>query len=257
METQRYQDATWSQMSMMYSGMADTSGGYATYVAADLAHKDGRFLVLTPDKRWPQGATRPAQTTASSSQVQNDKTYPYIANRPVANDVVGDLWGVSQYDYARWRYIRQNSNQGLFPELMVAENDMLAAEGYIRKGNIAAAAAKIDKTRVPAGLPALTGVVTTATQPVPGGSGCVPQVPTGSTVACGNIMEAMKYEKRIETQYTSYGSWWISGRGWGDLIVGTALEFPVPYQEMQVRLEPFYLLGQGFGSAAAAGTYGF
>jgi hypothetical protein len=60
-------------------------------------------------------------------------------------------------------------------------------------------------------------------------------------------MEAMKYEKRIETQYTSYGSWWISGRGWGDLIVGTALEFPVPYQEMQVRLEPFYLLGQGFG----------
>ena len=42
---------------------------------------------------------------------------------------------------------------------MKAENDLLAAEGYIRTGNIAAAAAKIDLTRVAnGGLPALTGV---------------------------------------------------------------------------------------------------
>lgn len=252
----RYQDATWSQMSMMYNGMADVSGGYATFIAADLSHKDGRFLVQTPDKRWPQGATRAAQNTASV-QAQNATSYPYIENRPAANDVVGDLWGISQYTYSRWRYIRQNSNQGLFPELLKAENDLLAAEGYIRKGNIAAAAAKIDISRVAAGLPALTGTVTTATQAVPGGASCVPQVPSGTTVSCGNIMEAMKYEKRMETTYSSFGEWWISGRGWGDLVEGTALEFPVPYQEMQNRLEPFYLLGAGFGSAAPKGTYGF
>jgi hypothetical protein len=70
-------------------------------------------------------------------------------------------------------------------------------------------------------------------------------------------MEAMKYEKRIETTYTGFGRFWIDGRGWGDLIEGTPLEFPVPYQEMQTRLETFYLLGPGFGSAASKGAYGF
>ena len=258
METQRYQDPTWSQMSMMYMGMADVSGNYATFISQDYQHRNGFFLVVTPDKRWPQGATRPAQNTASI-QATNDKSLPYIENRPLANDVTGDPWGVSFYTYSRWRYIRQNSNTGLFPAFMKAENDMLAAEGYIRTGNLAAAAAKIDLTRVAnGGLPAVTGAVTTATQPVPGGSQCVPQVPQGNgTVACGNLMEAMKYEKRIETTYTGFGRFWIDSRGWGDLIEGTPLEFPVPYQEMQTRLEKFYLLGPGFGSAAAKGVYGF
>jgi len=104
----------------------------------------------------------------------------------------------------------------------------------------------------------LSGVITSATQAVPGGASCVPQVPTGTgTVACGNIFEAMKYEKRIETMYSGFGRFWIDSRGWGDLITGTALEFPVPYQEMQARQKPFYLLGAGFGSAAAKGVYGF
>lgn len=258
METQRYQDATWSQMSMMYMGMADVSGAYANYIAQDLSHKNGFFLVVTPDKRWPQGATR-ADQNAASVDAANDKSLPYIENRPLAQDVTGDPWGVSFYTYNRWRYIRKNANSGLFPEFMKAENDMLAAEGYIRTGNFAAAAAKIDLTRATiGGLPALSGVITNGAQQVPGGASCVPQVPQGNgTVACGTIMEAMKYEKRIETTYTGFGRFWIDGRGWGDLITGTALEFPVPYQEMQTRLKPYYLLGAGFGSAAATGTYGF
>src|SRR5262249_43254747 len=65
MQTQRYVDATWSQMSMMYMGMADVSGGYANFIAQDLAHKNGNFLVITPDKRWPQGATRAIQDSVS------------------------------------------------------------------------------------------------------------------------------------------------------------------------------------------------
>jgi hypothetical protein len=258
METQRYQDPTWSQMSVMYMGMADVSGGYASFIAQDLSHKNGFFLVVTPDQRWPQGTTRAAQNTASV-QATNDKSRPYIENRPLANDVSGDGWGVSFYTYNRWRYIRQNSNTGLFPEFMKAENDLLAAEGYIRTGNIAAAAAKIDLTRVAnGGLPALTGVMTSDTQLVPGGAGCVPLVPSASgSVSCGTIFEAMKYEKRIETTYSGFGRFWIDGRGWGDLVTSTALEFPVPYQEMQTRLKPYYLLGAGFGSAAAKGVYGF
>ena len=254
----RYQDPTWSEMSMMYMGMADVSGGYANFIAADYSHKNGWFLVVTPDQRWPQGATRAAQNAASVSGT-SATSRPYITNRPLANDAGGDGWGISFYDYTRWRYIKVNSNTGPYPEFLKAENDLLAAEGYIRTGKIAEAAAKIDLSRVAnGGLPALSGVVTTATQPVPGGASCVPQVPTGTgTVACGNIMEAMKYEKRIENTFAGFGKFWMDSRGWGDLVEGTALEFPVPYQEMQSRQEPFYLLGSGFGSAAAKGVYGF
>ncbi len=258
MNTQRYQDVTWGQMSMMYSGMADVSGNYANFIAQSYQNRNGMFLVVTPDKRWPQGTTRAAQNAASPKSA-NDKLLPYIENRTSEKDVTGDPWGVSQYTYHRWRYIRENSGTGLFPEFMKAEVDLLAAEGYIRTGNIAKAAEKIDLSRnAIGGLPKLAGVITSATQPVPGGAECVPQVPQGNgTVACGNIMEAMKYEKRIETQYSAFGRWWTDGRGWGDLIEGTPLEFPVPYQEMQVRLQTPYLLGPGFGSAAAKGIYGF
>jgi len=257
-EVTRYQDPTWSEMTMMYMGMADVSGAYANFIAQDYAHKNGWFLVITPDQRWPQGATRAAQNTASV-QPTSVASKPYISNRLVGNDVVGDGWGISFYDYFRYRYIKTNSNTGPFPEFLKAENDLLAAEGYIRTGKIAEAAAKIDLSRVAnGGLPALSGVITSATQPVPGGASCVPQVPTPSgTVACGNILEAMKYEKRIENTYASFGRFWIDGRAWGDLPEGTPLEFPVPYQEMQTRQKPYYLLGPGFGSAAAKGTYGF
>jgi len=258
MQVQRYQDPTWSEMSMMYMGMADVSGAYATFIAADYSHKNGWFLVVTPDLRWPQGTTRAAQNTASV-QPTSVTSKPYISNRSISNDVSGDGWGISFYDYFRYRYIKVNSNSGPYPEFLKAENDLLAAEGYIRTGNINAAAAKIDLTRVGnGGLPKLSGVVTTATQAVPGGASCVPQVPTGTgTVACGNLLEAMKYEKRIETMYSGFGRFWIDSRGWGDLVEGTALEFPVPYQEMQARQHPYYLLGSGFGSAAAKGIYGF
>jgi len=253
----RYQDPTWSEMSMMYMGMADVSGAYATFIAADYSRKNGWFLVVTPDKRWPQGTTRAAQNTASV-QPTSVTSLPYISNRSISNDVTGDGWGISFYDYFRYRYIKTNSNAGPFPEFLKAENDLLAAEGYLRTGNIAKAAEKIDLTRVGiGGLPALSGAITSATQAVPGGANCVPQVPTGSTVACGNIFEAMKYEKRMETMFSGFGRFWIDGRGWGDLVEGTPLEFPVPYQEMQSRQLPYYLLGPGFGSAAAKGVYGF
>jgi hypothetical protein len=61
----------------------------------------------------------------------------------------------------------------------------------------------------------------------------------------------------METALSSFGRWWIDGRGWGDLITNTVLEYPVPYQEMQARQKPSYNLGGGSASSAAKGTYGF
>jgi hypothetical protein len=247
----------WHMMPLMIYGMADTSGAYASFIAQPLDQR-GPFLVRTPDLRWPQGDTRDAQRANSLANAQyTGFNFPYIRNRS-GQDTQGAGWGTSWYDFYRTKNIHQASVSGPWISMGKAEIDMLAAEGHIRQGNFGAAMALINVWRTRAGLPALAGI-TSLTQPVPGGSACVPLVPTGTGgVQCGNIMEAMKYEKRMETAMTGYGQWFFDARGWGDLPEGTPLEFPVPYQERDARILPSYSLG-GLGgeSSAARGTYGF
>jgi hypothetical protein len=147
--------------------------------------------------------------------------------------------------------------------MTAAQIRLLAAEAQIRLGNVAAAATLIDVSRVgKGGLPSLAtaGIADTLTA-VPGGQGCVPRVPNSATsftsTTCGTIWDALKWEYRIETAYTGYGNWYFASRGWGDLPQGTALQWPVPYQEMDARGEPFYGLGGvGLPGGAAAGNYG-
>lgn len=251
---QSYVTGGWHSAPMYYYGMADTTGAYSTWLATQ---RDSRvaFLVGTPDLRWPQGATRAAQIAESPTDV-NIPAPRYMRNRPAGEDVPVTGWGQSWYDHRRWGAIRVNNNTGTLVEMDRAENDLLAAEGYLRANNFAAAATLIDRTRTANGLPALSGVVADATTPVPGGAGCVPRVPQGpgfTSAACGTIWEAMKYEKRMQTAFTGFMQWFNDNRGWGDMIAGTALEWPVPYQEMQARVKPFYD-GQ---LLAPAGTYGF
>jgi hypothetical protein len=254
--SQMHVDAGWHQVTPMIFGMADVSGGYDAWLAKPLLQRD-YFLIVSPDKRWPQGTTRAQQRDASTIP-SSHTSLPYIANR-TGQDTPGDPWGTSFYNFHRFRYIQRNSNRGDYPEFLKAEVDLLAAEGYIRTGNIAAAAAKIDLTRIRAGLPPLSGVVTTATQPIPGGTSCVPRVPQPpnyTSTACGTILEAMKYEKRMETAFDTFGAWYFDSRGWGDLPTNTALQYPVPFEELDARGHPFYDLGGGGLWSAPKSTYG-
>jgi hypothetical protein len=185
----------------------------------------------------------------------------YYRNRATGGDTPGEAWGTSFYDHYRFRPIFAAANNGPWPIMTKAEIDMLAAEGHIRNGDFAEAAALIDVYRTRAGLAAIGTSITSLTDPVPGGTACVPRVPqppSFTTTACGNIMEAMKWEKRMETAFTGYGQWYFDSRGWGDLAEGTALHYPVPFQEMDARALPFYNLGGvGGEDSAVKGTYGF
>ena len=268
--SQMFQDGRgWSQVSLMYHGMADTSGAYDAWIALARASR-APFLVRTPDRRWPAGATRAAQVTASGTPSDFGHK-PYILADD--EDETGEPFGNSWYQGQRTYHIRLSTNQGKWGEMVKAEIDMLAAEAHLRLGNFAAAAALIDAYRVPNNLPPVAGI-TNLTTPVPGATyatdgtlattvpgaqNCVPRIPTpaGNDTQCGNIFEAMKYEKRMETGYTSYGRWFFDSRGWGDLPEGSPLEYPVPYQELNARAKPTYSLGGGLASSAARGTYGF
>ena len=266
----------WHQMPPFIIGMGDVSGSYAAWIAQPLSSRGAGntpFFMVTPDLRFPQGATRAAQQAdfaITSCERAATVCKRYFANR-IGNDQFNSIgWGWSNYDFVLFHSWRVSGDAGAGSNGNIvfftkAEVDMLAAEGHIRKGNFAAAAALINTTRVRNGLPAITAF--DGTSPVPGGANCVPKVPVGpnfTTLACGNMLEAMKWEKRIETAFTHFAAWYLDHRGWGDLAEGTPLFWAVPYQDLQARgalPADVYSAGAGVGtapnSAAAKGTYGW
>ena len=251
------QGTTWSQMWQFMVAMADTSAGYNAYLSNPT--NNGVFLVVTPDKRFPAGTTRAAQNAASAA-FSPSNGYPYIQNHTASQDVTVSPEQTSQYNF--WRFqqeIAASASNGPVPIITKGEMNGLIAEGYIRANNVAAALPYINATRVPAGLPALTMTDTTTRVPgtdgVAGSQGCVPKIPAPpnyTSAKCGNVWEAMKWEKRLEEAYTIWGGWWVDGRGWGDLPIGTVVEYPTPYQELQTRVMAIYAESR----VAAKGNYG-
>jgi len=277
-------DPTWGQVNPFFYGMADISGAYSAQIATNPPGR-GLFLIQSPDKRFPAGATRAAQQAASSYSAHKGtsyQAYPYINNR-TQQDGTGDPWGVSEYDNYRTSYIPQNSNTGIFPFMLVVNQRLLAAEGHFRLGSgVAAGLAEIDISRTAAGLPPLTGTIVAAAVPtappqkaasvaasggaVPGGAACVPQVPYGdlaassaaNATACGDAWEALQYEYRMESEYTGYAMWFFYNRGFNALIDGSAYEWPVPSEEMDARygagVIKFYNLGGDLGGKFSSNT---
>jgi hypothetical protein len=264
----------WHQMPPAIIGMADTSGAYAAWIAQPIPSRGAgnvSFTMATPDLRFPQGATRAAQQTdfaITSCQAAATPCKRYFVNRPSGNDQnAGAGFGWSNYDFVRfhsWKVAGDagSGQNGTTLQFAKAEVDMLQAEGLYRKGNYAGAAALVNLTRVKNGLPAITAF--DATSPVPGGSACVPRVPQGSTTVCGNLWEAIKWEKRIETAFVAFIPWYLDSRGWGDLADATPTFWAVPYQELLARgatITSIYGVGAGAGNApnstSTKGTYGW
>lgn len=277
--SQWYSYGTWHQMTPFVIGMADVSGSYAEWIALPLDSRPagGTFHLVTPDLRFPQGVSRAEQQADFSvadaeCSTSGGTCKRYFRNRPDGNDqFIGLGWGWSEYDHARhysWRFFGDAGSpaRGAFPFITKAEMDLLAAEGHIRgpSPNLDAAATLINVTREGnGGLPPVSG----GDAQVPGGSiDCVPKVPqpppNHNTIACGSLLEAMKYEKRIETAITTFSAWWLDMRRWGDMPEGTGLYFAVPFTDLQARgyaTSELYSTGLNTtpGSWAGQGTYGW
>jgi hypothetical protein len=249
---------TWTQQSPIMIGMADSSGAYDAWLATPLTQRSA-FLIRSADQRFPPGDTRAAQQASSKTGTVQVPSRPnlYFRNR-TATDPSGEPYANSYYDWYRFQALFNANRIGKFPMFQKVENDLLLAEAYYRLNDLPSAIALINNTRVSKGnLPPLPATMA-ATDPVPGGVSCVPRVPDPATnytsSTCGTLFEALKWEKRMELAFTQYGSWYFDSRGWGDLAQGTALEWPVPYQEMDTRSEPYY---NQQGSGAPKGTYGY
>src|SRR5256884_2625214 len=152
---QHYLFSSWHQMWQFVVGFADTSGAFDAWLAQPVANR-ASFLVITPDARFPQGTTRTAQQ-ANSPAVPTGNLY--FRNRPASQDVPGNALGVSFYDYYRFQAFFNAQRIGNYPVMTRAEMRLLAAEGYIRKGQITLAGPLIDSSRVAKGnLPPVAGI---------------------------------------------------------------------------------------------------
>jgi hypothetical protein len=224
----------WSRVAQPHWGQADVSGAYQVWMANMEELYFYPILIATPDERFPRGETAEAQRERPGLYLEYAGSQPfYIPERRLP------LYRDTRYDH----YV-ESGYQGPVLAFARAELDLLKAEGLLRTGQPAAAADLINITRVGnGGLPPVTA---SAVPDDP--DSCVPRLPDGS---CGTIMDALKYEKRIENTHTHLGSWFFDSRGWGDLIAGTPVMFPVPATELELMGFTQYTFGGPGGNCAA------
>lgn len=210
-------------------GPADTSGRYQAWLAAPISNRTA-ITITTPDRRI-HGATN---TTAGTRFTRLTSTMGSAAN---------GAYLLSSYRSTRYLNTAADSgNRAFIQVISMDEMKFIRAEALFRVGRFADAAALINPTRVAAGLRPVD-----ANGPPPGRD-CVPRKDDG---ACGNLFDAIQYEKRIELYPTEGDIPWFDARGWGKLLPGTPFHVPVSGRELISRGIPYYTFG-GVGSPGTA-----
>ncbi len=235
----------WQMQNNWVAGMADTSGAYQAWIATPLLNKLA-FILHTPDRRWPRGADEATQLANPGQYYSMNTGGTRIWNRPDRG-----TWRWSYYEqtyepyYTPWNV----DYAATTPLIKVEELNALKAEAAYRAGTMQPVADFVNATRTTHGLLATDAAGTN--------TNCVPRLPNGT---CGNLWEMFKWEKRLETQFAGplRIGWYFDGRGWGDLMGGTILQFPVPYREIQLLSQsPYNYGGVGGAYGAPVGTYGY
>ncbi len=233
---------SWHMMPMWIIGMADQSGAYQAWIDTPTADKQP-FVMVTPDTRFPQGADEAEQLDSDGEYFYVNSSWYRVWSRPDRG-----TWRWSYYD--RSTYVNESYNfEGSVPLYTVRELDALVAEAAYYDGDMGAVAAYVNQSRTQHGLQATDAVGTNADG--------VPMLPDGTP---GDLWEMFKWEKRLETHFLGplRIGWFLDGRGWGDLMEGSLLQFPTPYEELQLLQEqPYNYGGVGGNSAAPVGTYGY
>jgi len=210
-------------------GPADSAQGFVNWVATPVANRVA-FQVRTTDRRiqGPGGPDTPGKYVGFN---QNNI---FTASR--------GTYRFSWYYFHRYG-TGDSWREGPVPAMLVSEMNLLKAEGLLRQGNAAGAAALINQTRVANGeLPPVD------VDGPPDEPGCVPRKLNGD---CGSLWDALRYEKRIEGLGMSGVIAFMDARGWQTLPENTILQLPVPGAELAVLQRPLYTYGGPGGQSSA------
>jgi starch-binding outer membrane protein, SusD/RagB family len=227
-------------------GPADVSGAYQEWLSKPLMTRS-KFNIVTPDRR----ITGPLPTQRGA----------YFTHRP---NNFGEGQGQGEYTMSSYQWFRAEGLNSNIPVNLItlAEKNLLRAEALIRKGgaaNVAEAVNLINVSRtaevtIP-GIPGplaggrFAGLPPVTADGVPQSASCVPRTATG---ACGNLMDALLYERSIEAAVSDATRAYGDYRGFaGRLPSGTWLQLPVPGAELDMLGLEVYTFG-GVGGEYAA-----
>jgi hypothetical protein len=130
---------------------------------------------------------------------------------------------------------------GRLPIITMDEMKYIRAEALYRLNRRNEVPALLNPTRVAAGLAPVT------VDGPPNTPSCVPRRDDGT---CGDLWDALMYEKRIDLFPLDAAATFFDQRGWGKLLRGTPLHFPVHGRELETLGLPIYTFGgTGPGSA--------
>ncbi|MFG1691445.1 LamG-like jellyroll fold domain-containing protein [Gemmatimonadota bacterium] len=222
-----YNFGTWGRLDVRYIGPADTAGHYQWWLDQPVADRNEIFI-STPDRR-----VTGADSMSDGLYVKHIGPSPFPASRGTYHF---SLYGDKRYDSFVDDWYADIPTPAV--DISVAEMDFLQAEAMYRTGNSAGALAYVNQTRVNNGL--LPAITVTG----PTGPGCVPRVPDAfGDLQCGDLWEALKYEKRMEVYHTGLGIAYFDDRGWDDLVENTFRHLPIPGQELEILMMPYYTFG--------------
>ena len=255
---------TWSRMDYRTVGAADEAGGYDNWLASPL---EERFVfdIVTNDRRIvgnvlldEDGVPVLDEDTGEQIIVEQDIASPdydptvwgKYTQYQGTNGPFPASRGVYHYgshNHRRYQDYNLAGANGPMPFMILAEMDMLHAEALLRTGgDLQLVAELINNTRVP------NGELNPATAGDPVGASS----DAHSHLDGASLWAKMKYEKRIEAFQTSAGLAYFDDRGWGELVTGTPIHFPVPGAELQTLGLQLYTFG-GVGGEGAAPKTGF
>jgi hypothetical protein len=236
-------------------GPADTSAAYRTWLAkvsaanGDTAHPPG---IASGDKRIEQATAQFDSTKGGSTLIRYYPVDPPTGSMPIerGKKYYSNYWfnalaplGNAIAELATRQHV----------VLTVAEMNMLKAEAFIRLGREQEAADIINVTRTaPIGAgPNLAPVTVNGTvgpSATPAEiAACVPKRTDGT---CGDLWDALIYEKRLITYGYDALTAFADMRGWGCLAQGTPLQLPVPADQLILMGLPVYTFG-GTGPSSA------
>ncbi len=227
---------TWARADNRTIGPADESGRYQAWLDTTLRART-LFRIETSDERVSAAVNRP---TLSGTD------FRYVGVQGPS----GASYHYSSHTHNRYLYYLQNDANGPMPIMLVAEMDMLKAEGLLRiGGDLQLVAELINKTRVSRG----------GMNPASGSDLAGTSDDSQSHEDDASLWSKLKHEKRIETFATAAGLAYFDDRGWGDLVTGTPIHFPVPALELDLLFEASYTFGGvgGIGGAPKRGLTGF
>ncbi len=195
---------------------------YHYTIRPDWAKIDLRIIHLmdtTYPSRFPDNGVSPRKAVSDDARLESDFHFVSVINMKPERG----YYHFSNYEYSRidLEYI-PGVTTGWATDFSLAENELMLAEANARLGNLTEAIQILNN-----------GSRTTRGN----------LAPLGNTLTMNEVLDAIFYERDIETIVTGFGIAFFDMRRRNMLQKGTLLHFPIPAKELMLLQLPVYTFG--------------